>query len=204
MAVLLLVMGGNEFFSYAQMSQRLNQSIQTREKQMAQRLPASLALPLWNMDTATADTLVSLEMLDTDVRAIVVTTDSGVRGKVKDQSAKTVDYSEANAKDLAASKLLKLQANITFQDKTIGSVDVYFSNASAEAQLAAELVRTSVMTLAVILVLALSTFLVTRFLVGLSRSWTRRWRVLPGEISATPCRSPPVMSSGAWHQGSTK
>ena len=52
MAVLLLVMGGNEFFSYTQMSQRLNQSIQTREKQMAQRLPASLALPLWNMDTA--------------------------------------------------------------------------------------------------------------------------------------------------------
>ena len=74
-------------------------------------------------------------MLDTDVQAIVVTTDSGVRGKVRDKSAETVDYSEANAKDLAASKLLKLQANITFQDKTIGSVDIYFSNASAEAQL---------------------------------------------------------------------
>jgi methyl-accepting chemotaxis protein len=166
MAVLLLVMGGNEFFSYTQMSQRLIQSIQTREKQLTQRLPASLGIPLWNMDMASVDMLVSLEMMDTDVKAIVVTTDSGVRGKVRDGSAKLVDYSEASAKDLAGSKLLKLQANIAFQDKTVGSVDVYFSNASAEAQLTAELVRTSIITLAVILVLALSTFLVTRFLVG--------------------------------------
>ncbi|HTP59659.1 MAG TPA: methyl-accepting chemotaxis protein, partial [Spirochaetia bacterium] len=166
MLVLLLVMAAYAIVSSAQTSQRLNQSIQSREKQTVQRLPASIAIPLWNMDTATLDTLVNLEMADTDIQAIVVATDSGPRGKVRDGTGNVVDYSEAALKGLSKGKLQKLQGSISFQDKVIGSVDVYYSNASVTAQLRSELVLTSVMTLAVILVLALSTYLVTRFLVG--------------------------------------
>jgi len=166
MLVLLLVMGAYAIVSSAQTSQRLNQSIQLREKQTVQRLPASIAIPLWNMDTATTDALVNLEMADTDIQAIVVTTDSGTRGKLRDKGGNIIDYSDAALKDLPTGNLQKLQGNITFQDKVIGSVDVYYSNGSVAAQLRSELVLTSAMTLAVILVLAFSTFLVTRFLVG--------------------------------------
>ena len=85
MIIVLVAMGAYGLISYAQTSKQLSQSIQMRQKQMGQRLPASLAIPLWNMDTASADTIVSFEMMDPDVQAIVVSTDSGVRGKVKDQ-----------------------------------------------------------------------------------------------------------------------
>jgi methyl-accepting chemotaxis protein len=166
MLVLLLVMGGFELFSSAEASQRLTQSIQLREKQTAQRLPATLAIPLWNMDTAAVTTLVGLEMMDPDVRAVIVTTDSGVYGKVKDANGNPVDFSGAAATALAGAKLEKVRADISYQDKTIGNVEVYYSNETVAAQLTAELLRTSLMTLAVLLLLALSTLLVTRFLVG--------------------------------------
>ena len=165
MTVVLLAMGGYGLASYTQMSQRLNQSILIREKQTEQRLPASLAIPLWNMDTASLDMLVSLEMMDPDVKGIVVTSDSNVTGKVRDDAAKLVEYSDANAKILAAPTLKKLEAKISFQDKTIGSVAIYYSSESIQAQLRSGLVLTIAMTLAVILVLALATFLVTRVLV---------------------------------------
>ncbi|MGA2765367.1 MAG: methyl-accepting chemotaxis protein [Spirochaetia bacterium] len=166
MIIVLLAMGGFGLTSYTQTSKQLNQSIQMREKQMAQRLPASLAIPLWNMDTASVDMLLSLEMMDPDVQAVVLSTDSGARGKVRDEKANPVDYSEGSAKALAASKLQKLQTKVVFQDKAMGSVDIYYSDASIKAQLRSVLVMTSGMALAVILVLALATLLITRLLVS--------------------------------------
>ena len=71
MTVVLLAMGAYGVSSYTRTSKQLNSSLQLREKQMQQRLPASLAIPLWNMDTASLDMLVSLEMMDPDVQGIV-------------------------------------------------------------------------------------------------------------------------------------
>ena len=164
MTVVLLVMGGYSLTSYTQMSRQLNQSLQARELQMKQRLPASVAIPLWNMDTTSVDMLVSLEMTDPDVRAIVLTTDSGVRGMIRDEKGKAVAYAEAANKDF--SRLQKMGAEVRFQDKTIGTVDIFYSNASIAAQLKSELVRTAAISLGVILVLAVATFLITRLLVG--------------------------------------
>ncbi len=166
MIVVLLAMGVYGITSYYQMSNQLTQSIQMREKQVGQRLPASLSIPLWNMDTASVDTIVTFEMMDPDVRAILVSTDSGVRGKVKDAKGAPVDYAEADAARLSASKLQKISTQIVFQDKAIGSVDIYYSSESVSASLKAELLRTAGMTLAVILVLAVATLLITRLLLG--------------------------------------
>jgi methyl-accepting chemotaxis protein len=187
MIVVLLAMGGFGLTSYRQTSKQLYQSIQTREKQIGQRLPASLAIPLWNMDAVSVNTLISLEMMDPDVEAIVVSTDSGTSGKVRDDKANPVDYTDAGAKDLAASKLQKLQTKVVYQDKTIGSIDIYYSDASIKAQLRSELLITLGMTLAAIIVLALATVLITRILVSkpLTLVDSAVERVARGDLSDT-------------------
>ncbi|MGO9309488.1 MAG: methyl-accepting chemotaxis protein [Spirochaetia bacterium] len=187
MAVVLCAMGGYGLLSYMQRSKQLNQSIQTREKQVEQRLPASLSIPLWNMDNASVDMLVGLEMMDPDVQAIVVSSDSGVRGKVRDQASLPVDYTEADGKALAASRLHLLAAKVVFQEKAFGTVDVYYSDASIRAQLKADLVSTFGMTLSVILVLALATWLISRFLLRrpLALVDFAVERIAHGDLSAT-------------------
>ncbi len=187
MIIVLLVMGGFGLTSYMQTSKQLYQSIRIREQQTAQRLPASLAILLWNMDTASVDMLVSLEMMDPDVQAVVLSTDSGARGKVRDEKANPVDYTEASAKELAASKFQKVQAKVVYQDKTIGSVDMYYSDASIKTQLQSELFTTSAMTLAVIVVLAIATLLITRLLVSkpLALVDSAVERVARGDLSDT-------------------
>ncbi|MHB8108150.1 MAG: methyl-accepting chemotaxis protein [Candidatus Cryosericum sp.] len=166
MTVVLIAMGGYGLLSYVQKSGQLNQSIQIREKQVLQRLPASLAIPLWNLDNPSVDALVSLEMMDADVQAIVVTGDSGARGKIRNEKTVPVDYTEANAKELAASKAQKLEVQIIHEGNPIGSVAVYYSHASIAIQLQNELLKTIALTLAVVLVLALATFLTSRLLVS--------------------------------------
>src|SRR5271169_3961637 len=101
MTVVLIAMGGYGLVSYMQRSSQLNKSIHMRENQIQQRLPAGLAIPLWNLDTASVDALVGLEMMDPDVHAIVVTSDSGARGKVRDEKGLPVDYTESNGSNLA-------------------------------------------------------------------------------------------------------
>lgn len=166
MTVVLIVMGGYGLFSYAQRSSQLNQSLHLRESQIQQRLPAGIAIPLWNLDTASVDALVSLEMMDPEVQAIVVTSDSGARGKVRDEKGLPVDYTEANGKNLTGAAVQKLDAKVVFQDKPFGSVDIYYSHASISSQLKNELLKTIALTLAVIFVLALATFFISRFLVS--------------------------------------
>jgi methyl-accepting chemotaxis protein len=187
MIIVLAAMGAYGLISYTQTSKQLSQSIQSRQKQMGQRLPASLAIPIWNMDTASTDTIVSFEMMDPDVQAIVVSTDSGVRGKIKDQKGATADYTEADAKTLATARLQKLVTQVVFQDKTIGGVEIYFSDASVRERLGTELLRTAWMTLGVILVLALATLLIMRFM--LSRPFalvdSAVERVARGDLSDT-------------------
>ncbi len=166
MTVVLITMGGYGLLSYMEKSGQLNRSIQIREKQVLQRLPASLAIPLWTLDNASVDALVSLEMMDPDVQAVVVTADSGARGKVRDEKAAPADYSEADAKNLAASKAQKLEAQIVYQEKPLGSVAIYYSHASISIQLKNELLKTIALTLAVVLVLAVATFFISRLLVS--------------------------------------
>ena len=166
MTVVLIAMGGYGLLSYVQRSGQLNQSMQVREKQILQRLPASLATPLWQLDNGSIDALVNLEMLDPDVQAIVVTSDSGTRGKVRDGGMATVDYSEASAKHLTASSIQKLEAQIIYQEKPFGSVTIYYSHVSISTQLKNGLLTTIGLTLAVVLVLAIATLLTSRLLVS--------------------------------------
>ncbi|MFI5369883.1 MAG: methyl-accepting chemotaxis protein, partial [Spirochaetia bacterium] len=166
MIVVLVAMALYGALSYTQSSRGLNDSLQVRGTQMLQRLPASLSTPVWNIDTASMDMLVGLEMMDADVHAIVLTTDSGLRGKIRDEKASIADYAEADAKKLSGGVYQHLEAPIPYQEKSIGKVDVYLSHSAIDQQLKLELVKTAGITLAVILVLAAAAFLTGRFLVS--------------------------------------
>ena len=166
MIVVLVAMALYGALSYTQSSRRLNDSLQMRGKQMLQRLPASLSTPMWNIDTASMDMLVGLEMMDADVDAIVLTTDSGVRGKIRDGKSKIVDYAEANGKSLSSGASQRLESQILYQEKSIGKVEVYLSHRAIDDQLKLELAKTAGVTLAVILVLAAAAFFTGRFLVS--------------------------------------
>ena len=77
MIVVLVAMGSNGVFSYLQVSERLNDALRQRSMQLIKRLPSSLVTPMWNIDMATVDDLIGLEMADADVQAVVVKNEAG-------------------------------------------------------------------------------------------------------------------------------
>lgn len=166
MIVVLVAMGFSGVFTYLQSSKQLNSSLRLRAEQLVKRLPASLSTPLWNLDAASIDSAISVEMADMDVEAIVVTSDAGTSGKVRDAKDAMIAWSEAEGKRLAASGFRHSSGDITYQGKTIGTADIYLTDSSIRSALRTTLVQTALAALGVIVLLALSTFFITRILVA--------------------------------------
>jgi methyl-accepting chemotaxis protein len=166
MIVVLVAMGANGALSWLQASSRLRDSLRHKEEQLLKRLPSTLSTPLWNLDQPSIDMLIGLEMMDSDVQAVVVKGDQGLQGQVRDASGKPVAYTEEIGKTLAASRYRHLQTAVSYQDKPIGNVDLYISDAAQAEALRSELVQTVLVALGVILLLALSTALISRLLVS--------------------------------------
>jgi methyl-accepting chemotaxis protein len=184
MVVVLLVMGAYGVISYSQISQQLNESLRLRSDQIVKRLPSTLAAPLWNMDAEATNSLIGLEMMDKDIRAIVLKTETGTQGQMRDSSAKIIPYSEEAAKALAGAK--SLQADISYQGKSIGTLQIYFSDANVRRGIREGLFKTAGATVGVILLLALTTLLVTRYIVSrpLARIGKAIDRIAQGDLSS--------------------
>jgi len=166
LAVVLIVMGLNGVVTYLQDSRQLNDSLHQRGEQLLKRLPASLSAPLWNVDAASVDSAVSLEMMDSDVQAIVVTAESGASGKMRDAKDAVIAWSDQEGQRIASSAYKHLSADVTYQDKAIGKLDVYLSDRSITEGLKSFLLQTTGVTVVVILLLALATLFITRVLVA--------------------------------------
>lgn len=166
MVVVLVAMGLNGAFTTLQMRDQLNASLQQRGGQLLKRLPASLSTPLWNLDNASIEMLIGLEMADNDVQAIIVRGDQGTFGSLRDATGKISPYDESQAKAVQADGYQHLQAPVLYQDKNIGGIDVFLSDRSIKAALRANLTQTILVALGIIILLALSTFLISRLLVS--------------------------------------
>ncbi len=166
LAVVLIVMGLNGVVTYMQDSRQLNDSLRQRGEQLLKRLPASLSTPLWNIDAASVDSAVSLEMMDSDVQGIVVKSDSSTSGKMRDPKGAVIAWTDQEGQRLAAAAARHLSADITYQEKTIGKLDVYLSDRSITEGLKSFLLQTSAVTVVVIVLLALATLFITRVLVA--------------------------------------
>ncbi len=166
MVVVLAAMGANGAFTTVQTARQLGDSLSHKADQLLKRLPSTLSTPLWNLDTASIDMLLDVEMLDADVQAIVVKGDQGTQGLVRDAAGKPAASTDEALKPLAGAHFRHLQAAVTYQDKSIGTVEVYLNDFSMIQAQRAALLQTILVAVAVILLLALSTALITRLLVS--------------------------------------
>jgi methyl-accepting chemotaxis protein len=171
MVVVLIVMGANGVFTYTQDSRQLNASLRQRGEQLLKRLPASLATPLWNMDNGAIASVIGLEMMDSDVQAVIVKSDAGSAGMVRDAKGAPVEWAEKDGLNLS-SGVRQLSADVAYQDKSIGSVAAYVSDRSMQNALRASLLKAALVAIAVIVLLSLSTLFVTRLLL------TRRLKII--------------------------
>lgn len=187
MIVVMIAMGLNGVITYIQSSVRLNDSLRHHGEQLLDRLPASLSTPLWNLNAASLDAVVSLGMMDTDVAAIAVKSDSGTSGKIRDSKGATINLTEQDVQSLAASGYRHLNADVTYQGKAIGTVDVYVSDHSINDALKDSVLQIALVALGVILLLALSTILVTRILVAQPLKLVDHavGRIAGGDLSST-------------------
>jgi len=185
MLVVLLSMGAYGVVSYSQISNQLNESLQQRSDQLIKRLPSSLVTPVWNMDTVTVSSMIELEMMDRDVQAITLKTESGIQGQMRDASTKPVAYSQDAANALRGPQVRRLEADINYQGKSIGTVDIYVSSANIHRQIQMELFKTAGAALGVILLLALTTLLVSRLVVSrpLARIGKAIDKIAQGDLS---------------------
>ncbi|HTP59334.1 MAG TPA: methyl-accepting chemotaxis protein [Spirochaetia bacterium] len=185
MLVVLLAMGGYGITSYGQISRQLSESLHLRSDQLIKRLPSSLATPVWNMDTASVNSSIEQEMTDRDVQAITLKTESGTEGEMRDAGGKLVPYSPDAAATLSGAQIQHLQADIAYQGKSIGTVEIYVSSANVHRQIQMELVRTAGSTVGVIILLAITTFLVSRLVVSrpLARIGTAIDKIAQGNLS---------------------
>jgi methyl-accepting chemotaxis protein len=185
--VVLVAMGASGVFTISQSSRQLNQSLAQREQQLLTRLPASLATPLWNFDNASIDMLLGLEMMDQDVAAITVKGDSGTVGMVRGEKNAPVKATDSQVADLAATSFKHAKADVAYQGKSIGTVEVFLSDASIHAALNTSLLQTVGAALGVILLLSVATLLISRLLVGrpLTVVGDAVGRVAGGDLSST-------------------
>jgi len=166
MVVVLVAMIANGTTTYLQTSSQLRHSLDQKGNQLIQRLPSSMATPLWNFDSASIETLLNQEMTDSDIQAIVVKGDSGASGKIRDAKGAPIAITDANTAGLSSTSLHHLKSDIKYQDKVIGTADVYLSDASIVASLRSALLQTALMAVGILTLLSISTFLITRFLVA--------------------------------------
>src|SRR5271157_5405028 len=113
-AVVLVVMAVSGAVNYVQDSQRLNVSLRQRGEQLLKRLPPSLSSSLWNVDTTALDSAISMEMMDTDVKAIIVKSDSGTSGKIRDAKGEAAAWTEQEGQALPTSSFRHLSVDISY------------------------------------------------------------------------------------------
>jgi PAS domain S-box-containing protein len=166
LVVVLVVMAVNGELTYIQDEKRLNESLRQREGQLLRRLPSSLVMPLWNLDGASVDLTVTTEMMDTDVQAIVVTSISGISGKIRDDKGAVAAWTQKDGLRLSTSSYHRLSSEITYKGKAIGTVVIFLSDQSIKNALRASLLQTYFTAGIVIVLLSLSTFIISRFFVA--------------------------------------
>ena len=104
---------------------------------------------------------------------------------MRDAGGKVVPYTDQGESALSAPGTHRTEGDITFQGKSIGTVAIYVSDINVRRQLQAELLKTAGATAVVILLLAFTTFLISRLLVSrpLAQMGSAIDRIAQGDLS---------------------
>ncbi len=143
--LVLAVFGSFDFYSqYSKRKADLLSSLQVSTEQLA----LSLALPIWNFQYEQAEKVVESLMLQQRVAGVLVT--DMLTGRVLTQRLRDVDWRpSADASPPSGEGLLHKQAEVTFNDRRIATVDVWMTEKFLRQEMRSRLFAVVLQTLVV-------------------------------------------------------
>ncbi len=131
-----LVLLSSGLYQYAQLKKSKLAALNHLAESAVTRLAESLATPLWNLEEETDQHVLSLEMNELDIAAIIVKNkeQNSLYGKIRDAQWQPVDTKDAPTSALF---ILHLHAITTFNE-TLGSVEVYATDQFLQKELQQE------------------------------------------------------------------
>ena len=144
-------------FQYFQTRAEIQQDLDSTLGQVSRRLSNSLVMPVWNLDNEVVDGIVTTEMLDRRIYAVVVRDElsgSYMAAKTRNDNWEIVNAEQPESLTSSRSQVLPINLN----DRHLGDVFIYLTDAFQYDQLVEELSK--MITRMFILLLLVTTFLI--------------------------------------------
>ena len=128
---------------------------------ISERLANALATPLWMFDNDAVDTLLSFEMREKDVYAILVKNSDGdlISGKMKNQEWEPTDVE--NSVELTS--FMSQRLSIVKEKEDLGVVEVFLTDRFMNEQLRLELIRRGLSLLFILITIVVTLSLIITF-----------------------------------------
>ncbi len=128
MVITVFIMVVASTFDYYQKKDEIYSRLYEKSQIISQRLENSIRIPLWNLNFRQIDTIIDLEMQDQDIIAIVIV-DSIVEipSKVKINN-NIFQYDPEEHGGIISSSFYKTETPVSFDDKLMGVIEVYYNN----------------------------------------------------------------------------
>jgi methyl-accepting chemotaxis protein len=123
--VSILVSAGFSIYDYVRERGRMAENFNEMVDPIARRLANGLQKPLWFLDENLTEKLIELEMMDKRVYGVVVRESDGET--VFAAKKRNADWAVVNAEGAMENGYVVKEEPIQYEDKTIGTVEVYFT-----------------------------------------------------------------------------
>ncbi len=147
-------------YEYSSMRKAMLTDLNQKADGLAERLSESLIPPLWNVDQPAINRIISSEMNDKRIKAIIVTEDndkSVFTGKVRDSDWNITDFTAR-----PTGELVKREAEISVLNQPIGAVEIYMSPKFIQNELLHSLLSSLVRTMLLVILVMMTIFATMR------------------------------------------
>jgi methyl-accepting chemotaxis protein len=168
LVIITAIMGLFGTYTFISSKNSERKALNANSAMMAERLSNSLAEPMWNFSEEGAEKLIDIEMMNSDVLAILVKTEGELwLGKIRhSSSAAAADFvSDKMNQQILAGSYLSISRDILREDDVLGSVSLYFSDESIKASLRQILTGVLVQTFILVVLLSFLIYRIISFLV---------------------------------------
>ncbi len=163
--ILTAILAGFGVYEYTATRQQMLEDLKQDGENIAQRLQVTLKRPIWDFDTDQAQKIISSEMADRSVYAIVNRDKDGsavFAGRMRNEQWGLAEIPEDA--DLGSGEQLKIVKDIVKEDEKLGTVEVYLTTRFLEQKLGGIFKATVLETMAVDALVIVILFLVIRVL----------------------------------------
>lgn len=137
------ILGAFAFYDITQRRNAMLDDLRQSAKISVSRLAENLRIPVWNVDRKLVDDALAAEMLDKDLYAVVI--HDSEEGKLLAGKRRNIQWEtiEMESTKLASKKTADIyeSQDIIYEDKKIGSIDLYFSTKFKDEALEASTTR---------------------------------------------------------------